>query len=521
MHAESAPGRSPSDAFPTGAGLFDIVTLRSIEARAAQRLGDAAELMRRAGQAAWRTLLEHWPDLQRIAVVCGPGNNGGDGYELARQALGAGRDVVVVRLDMHAPRSELAIGAAERYRADGGRVLVFESALPACDLVVDALFGIGLARAPEGQAVGLIAAINAAAVPVLALDVPSGVDAASGAVLGVAVVADRTLEFIAAKAGLATGAALDHVGERSLADLDLTAADREGRPPVAGLLKADDLACWLRPRRRDSHKGGNGRVLCVGGDLGHGGAILLAAEAALRSGAGLVDIVTRPAHVAAALARRPEAMVHGVDAVAEGLLEPLLEKADVLAIGPGLGLDEWGRKLFGTARGARRAVLDADALNLLAQGAPAPDAGVVLTPHPGEAARLLGRSAAEVQADRLGAARTLATRFGCAIVLKGAGTVIAAPDGRLRVLAAGNPGMAVGGMGDVLCGVVAALLAQGLDAFDAACCGALLHSAAADAAAAGAGERGLLPSDLMPWLRRLGNPLHRFPPTSPEAARDE
>ncbi|KAB8181069.1 NAD(P)H-hydrate dehydratase, partial [Lysobacter maris] len=412
MHAESFPGGSPSVAAPSGVGLFDVAALRAIETRAAQRLGDAAELMRRAGQSAWRELLAHWPDAHRIAVVCGPGNNGGDGYELARHALGSGREVVVVRLPAHAPRGDLAVAAAERYRADGGREQTFAGGLPDCELIVDALFGIGLARAPEGEAAALIEAINAAAMPVLALDVPSGVDAATGSVAGAAVVAQRTLEFIAAKAGLVTGAALDHVGVRALADLGLATEDRAGLEPVAELLTSADLGRWLRPRRRDSHKGRNGRVLCVGGDLGHGGAILLAAEAALRSGAGLVDVVTRSAHLAAMLARRPEAMVHAVDALGDASLEPMLEAADVLAIGPGLGQGAWGRGLFEALGAARCAVLDADALNLLAQGAAVPSGHAVLTPHPGEAARLLGRSTADVQGDRLGAAADLVARHG-------------------------------------------------------------------------------------------------------------
>lgn len=500
MHTEPVPGES----------LYDVDALRSIEAQATRRLGDAAELMRRAGQAAWRELLEHWPDAQRILVVCGPGNNGGDGYELACHAQASGRQVVVVQLPADGPRSALAVAAAERYRAAGGRMHAFDGALPPGDLVVDALFGIGLSRAPQGEAVALIEAVQASGAPVLALDAPSGVDAATGAVPGTAVAADRTLEFIAAKAGLATGAALDRVGARRVAGLDLDSADFSGVEPVAQTLGMVELARWLPPRRHDSHKGGHGRVLCVGGDLGHGGAILLAAEAALRSGAGLVDIVTRSAHVAAMLARRPEAMTHGIDGpdhVAERAAS-LLRAADVLAIGPGLGQGEWGRRLFELAlETPRRVVLDADALNLLARTPRSLPETTVLTPHPGEAARLLDASVAEVQADRLRAAGALVARCGCVVVLKGAGTVIAAPGERARVLAAGNPGMAVGGMGDVLCGVIAALYAQGLAPFDAACCGALLHSVAADRAAAESGERGLLPSDLMPWLRRLANPV--------------
>ena len=272
-------------------------------------------------------------------------------------------------------------------------------------------------------------------------------------------------------------------------------------------LQSHDLRRWLQPRRRDSHKGEHGRVLCIGGEHGHGGAILLAAEAALRSGAGLVDVVTRQAHVAALLARLPEAMAHGHADDADALDAGFIDAADVIAIGPGLGQGAWGAMLLARVLAAGKpAVLDADALNLLA-ASPCPlPPGSILTPHPGEAARLLGIDTAGVQRDRFGVARRLAGQFDAVVVLKGAGSIIAAPDRSPRQVDAGNPGMAVGGMGDVLAGVVASLHAQGLDAFDAASCGALLHAAAGDAAAREGGERGLLPTDLMPWLRRLANP---------------
>ena len=275
--------------------------------------------------------------------------------------------------------------------------------------------------------------------------------------------------------------------------------------PQPTVLQPADLAHWLPPRARDSHKGDHGHVLCVGGDHGSGGAIALCVQAALRSGAGLASVATRAEHVAPLLARQPEAMVHAVDS--GEAFAPLLQRADLVAVGPGLGRGDWGRALLDAAlRSGKPLVLDADALNLLVGGPRMPGADAVLTPHPGEAARLLGRSVEQVQADRVGAAAALAASFGCVIVLKGAGTLVAAPEGHLARVAAGNPGMATGGMGDLLTGAVAGLRAQGLDAFDAACCGALLHAAAGDAAAAEAGMRGLLPSDLLPHLRRLANP---------------
>lgn len=481
--------------------LYDVDALRTIEARARAALGgDEFVLMQRAGAAAWRELLARWPQAQRIAIACGPGNNGGDGYVLARHALESGRDVRVLQLQL--PRTGPARRACEEFVRAGGRIETGMDSLPAADVAVDALFGIGLARAPDGGAAAWIEAINAAGLPVLAIDVPSGVDAQRGSVHGVAVRASRTLECIAPKAGLRTGAALDHVGLLSLATLEVPQAAFDGIEPAAELFGPGQLHALLPRRRRDSHKGDSGRALCVGGDLGMGGAVLLCAEAALRGGAGLVHVATREAHVAPLLARCPEAMA--VAAEDTDAFVPLFEAADVIALGPGLGQGEWGCALFSAAISAGKPlVVDADALNLLAQ-APRVLPQAVLTPHPGEAARLLACATADIQRERIAAARALAVRFDAVIVLKGAGSVVAAPGRIPRIIGAGNPGMAVGGMGDVLTGVIAALRAQGLDAFAAATAGALLHAVAGDAAACD-GERGLLPRDLIALLRSVGN----------------
>ena len=489
------------------AALYDIAALRAIETQASARSGDASALMRRAGQGAWRVLLDHWPAARSLLVVCGPGNNGGDGYVLARHARKSGRHVAVVRLAAHAPRGALAVQACRDYVEAGGRVVEFvDGELPSADLVVDALFGIGLARAPDEVASALIAEINRHPAPVFALDVPSGIDAACGSAASVAVRAQRTVEFIAPKMALRTGAARDLCGTLQVDALDL---DPAGFDIVASAecLQPSDLRHWLAPRGRDSHKGEHGRVLCIGGEHGHGGAVLMAAEAALRSGAGLVDVVTRLPHVVALLARLPEAMAHAHADDADALDAHFIEAADVVVIGPGLGQGRWGAALFDQAlQAGKPTVLDADALNLLAANPRRLPADSILTPHPGEAARLLGIDTEGVQHDRFRAARQLAERHEAVVVLKGAGSIVAAPGRTPRLIDAGNPGMAVGGMGDVLAGVVAALRGQGLDAFDAASCGALLHAAAGDAAARESGERGLLPTDLMPWLRRLANP---------------
>ncbi len=485
--------------------LYDTAALRRIEVQAAALLDGDHVLMQRAGLAGWRGVLAHWPQVQRLVVVCGPGNNGGDGYVLARHAHQAGREVRVLRLPTHAPRTELARRMEQEYQAAGGRVDVFDHTLAETDLIVDAMFGIGLSRAPDAEVAALMTVINDATWPVFALDAPSGVDTDTGEVRGEAIRATRTLQFIAAHVGLATGAALDHVGICDVAALDLPADLLATMPPAAHALFADDVDTFLKPRHRNAHKGQSGRVLCIGGDHGKGGAIVLCTEAALRSGAGLVDVATRTSHVPALLARRPEAMAHGVDAA--DAMRDVLAAADVVAIGPGLGQETWGKSLYDAAIDCgKTCIIDADALNVLATAPRLLPANCILTPHPGEAARLLGIATRDVQADRRAAAHTLCERYGGVVVLKGAGTVVAARGQTPRIICAGNPGMAVGGMGDVLTGVIAALCAQGLPSFEAAMCGALLHAAAGDAAARDGGERGLLPSDMFVHLRRLANP---------------
>ncbi|MDY4285556.1 NAD(P)H-hydrate dehydratase [Xanthomonas sp. LF06-19] len=485
--------------------LYATADARRIDAQATALLGgDGYALMQRAGQAAWQTLLQRWPQAQRILVACGSGNNGGDGYVLARLAHRAGRQVRVLQLSGRGPQSPLAQRACTDYIGVGGRIEEFDAALAPADVVVDALLGIGLNRAPDAELAALLGALGGLGAPVLALDVPSGVDAETGSVPGAVLPATLTLQFIVAHAGLHTGAALNHVGERALAALEVPLAAFAGCAPRAQAWTVGALRNRLAPRRQDSHKGDSGHVLCVGGNLGSGGAVMLSAESALRSGAGLVSVATRSAHVAPLLARCPEAMAHAVDEAAA--LAPLLRKASVVALGPGLGQDAWAQALWQTvlADEDRALILDADALNLLAQ-APRPVPQAVLTPHPGEAGRLLGIATAEVQRDRFAAAAALAERYQATIVLKGAGSLVAAPGQTPRVIAAGNPGMAVGGMGDLLTGVIAALRAQGLPAFEAASVGALLHAGAGDRAAAD-GQRGLLPTDLLPALRRLSNP---------------
>lgn len=482
--------------------LFTVAQVRALDRRAIEALGvPGFELMRRAAWAALSSLRRHWPQARRIAVHCGPGNNGGDGFLLAALAREAGLQVEVLALG--GVSSGDAAMARQAWQDAGGVVRLWQAsdALPVADVHVDALYGTGLRRAPEPSAAALIEAINASGMPVLALDVPSGLDADTGQTPGVAIRADVTVSFIAAKRGLHTGRAATVAGVLELDVLGLPESLWPGVSPDARLL----MAAHLPPRPRDANKGTNGHVLAIGGEHGMAGAIRLSGEAALRAGAGLVSVATRAEHLPALNAARPELMAHGVDG--PQALAPLLARASVLAVGPGLGQGAWSHALWLTALDSGKPlVLDADGLNLLAREPRRFTQPAVLTPHPGEAARLLGSTIAEVEADRFAAARALADRFHAVVVLKGSGSLIANPSGRLDVCPWGNPGMAAGGMGDLLTGIVAALLAQGCDAWQAASLGVGLHARAGDRAAR-QGERGLLASDLLAPLRALGNGL--------------
>jgi NAD(P)H-hydrate epimerase len=486
------------------APVYSARQVRAMDAYAIERLGVTGyTLMSRAGEAALDLLTASWPDLRELLVVCGAGNNAGDGYVLARVARAAGLEVTVAALTDPARLGGDAARAWRDFEAAGGAAVDFRPALlePA-SLVVDALLGTGLDREVSGSYAACIEAINASGLPVLALDLPSGLNADSGAVMGKAVRATRTITFVGLKSGLYLGAAPDHVGQLSYAGLGIGSVVPAGEP-VLTRIRPEQVAAALPPRRRGAHKGDHGRVLIIGGGPGMPGAAHLAAEAALRAGAGLVTVATRPEHVSAIVAARPEVMCHGLGTGAEA--GALLAAADIVAIGPGLGQTDWARSLLEAALAAGRPlVVDADALNLLA-GSARRGARWVLTPHPGEAARLLGSSPAAIQSDRLGAVRTLAERFAAVVVLKGAGSLVLGPSGRAWVCDAGNPGMAVAGMGDVLTGTIAGVAAQGADLEAATVAAVWAHARAGDLAARD-GVRGLLASDLMESLRACVNP---------------
>lgn len=467
------------------------------------------QLMKRAGRAAFDLLVERFPAAEQISIYCGGGKNGGDGYVLA--ALAAQRLLPVQVIQLTAP-DKLTGEARQAYDfalQEGVTMAPFaQASAPTSGVIVDALLGIGLRGAPMAEFAAAIEQINQTALPVLALDIPSGLNADTGAVAGVAVAAKLTITFIATKRGLLTGRGAALTCELVLANLDVPAVTYNAVAPSAERLALNELVSLLAPRAADAHKGDFGHVMVIGGDTGYGGAALMAAEAAARTGAGKVSVATRPEHVAAILARRPEVMACGVVSGQE--LEPLLANPTLLVVGPGLGRTPWSEQMLQQAiKSGLPLVLDADALNILAEGRVVPLAAHqqhkpwLLTPHPAEAARLLGITTAEVQADRFAAVRAISARYNASVILKGAGSLVASVDGLIGVVTDGNPGMASGGMGDVLSGIVGALMAQGLGTHDAARLGAVVHACAADLAAEDLGQRSLLATDLIPYLGQL------------------
>lgn len=500
--------------------LYRAEQVRQLDRLAIEGTGVSGfELMQRAGRALFRQILRRWPKLRAMTLFCGGGNNGGDGYVVAGLARERG---IQAQLYYLADPAGLKHEAAEARDWASARGVTFEAWAPgapmAGEILVDALLGTGLTseiRAPYREA---IAAINRAGRPVVAVDVPSGLCSDTGIPLGEAVRATLTWTFVGLKPGLLTGLGPDYCGELGFDGLGVDAADYPQVPLAARRLDWRNLKDRIPPRRPCAHKGEFGRVLILGGDEGMGGAAILAAEAAARAGAGLLHVATRQVHVPAFLSRCPEAMVKGIHS-REALL-PMLARADVVVVGPGLGTGAWSQQLLQAAlESGKPLVLDADALNLMAaQGLAGRVRGVphVITPHPGEAARLLGCQVADVQADRFQAVARLQRLTGGAVLLKGAGTLVAGPEEAdcPSLVQAGNPGMATGGMGDLLSGVIGALLAQGHAPREAAELGAALHGACADLAARELGYISLLPRDLlaaMPLLLRQCDPRSRGP----------
>lgn len=487
--------------------LYGAAQTRALDTRIIASGVAGFELMRRAAGAVWEAIREHWPDTHRLTVLCGGGNNGGDGYLVARFAHEAGWPVRVFTLVDLAQLAGDAATARMAAEEVGVEVLPWRRDAQLEGVVVDAMLGTGLRGEVREPFRGAIRAANASGLPLVAVDIPSGLDADRGVVLGDAIRADLTVTFIAAKFGLLTAQGPDQVGQLYYAPL--------AEVPVGAVLPIAERLDWsqwsglLGLRPKGAHKGMFGHILLIGGDHGMGGAIMLAAETALRSGAGRVSVVTRGEHLAPLLSRCPEIMAHAaqdVDAVTD-----LLNAVDVIAIGPGMGRQVWGRSMLEAALGSGKPlVIDADALNEIAAAHPhglelGPQC--IITPHPAEAARLLGCTTADIQADRYQAVERLTQRYGCVAVLKGVGSLVAGPPDTglpVSLCAAGNPGMATAGMGDVLTGLAASMLARTGDAGQAARLAVLVHAMAGDTAA-GDGQWGMLASDLIAPIRQILN----------------
>jgi hydroxyethylthiazole kinase-like uncharacterized protein yjeF len=488
--------------------LYNVDEIRAIEQSATAALAPGT-LMRRAGRAASDFALELLAGRRAapVLLLAGPGNNGGDALEVAANLAEAGVQAVVLHLNGDKPPSDETAAALARARASGAR---FVAALPVSQtwaLVVDGLFGIGVKRPLDGQARALVTALAALGCTVLALDVPSGLDADTGTVVGpdgVAVRATHTITFIGDKAGLHTGDGRDYAGTVRVADLGIEAVYLVA---AAAALNAPALfADWLTPRRQNSHKGSFGDVAVVGGAHGMTGAAMLAGRGALYAGAGRVFVATLapgPAYDSA----QPELMIRDAAGIEFD--------GRTLVVGPGMGDSATAMRLLSKALDSDRAlVLDADALNLIAASIDLQmrlgqrSAATVLTPHPLEAARLLGVTSGVVQGDRLAAARELAARLDSTVVLKGSGTVVAAPDGTVAINPTGNPGLATGGSGDVLAGLCGALLAAGWPQWEAAVGAVWIHGAAADHLVAhGVGPVGLTAGELPAAARAVLNLL--------------
>lgn len=481
--------------------VYTIEQVRELDRIAIQEQGiPGYVLMQRAAAALLAAVIEHYPKACSMCIVCGAGNNAGDGYVLARLAKQANWQVSVLAATPPTSLQNDAQTAYQDYLNGGGHVDFFTGELPLADVLVDALFGTGLTRPLQGAFAAAVEAMNTYLNPVIAVDIPSGLNGNTGQSLGIAVKAALTVTFIGLKQGLLTGQARDYVGDLVLADLGLPEAVMQQIPAQAFTLSIQLLTELLPKRARCAHKGKFGHALLIGGQASMAGAIRLAGESALRTGSGLVSLATDPVHAAWLNLNRPELMVHAVQA--RDIADALTGKT-VVGLGPGLGKTTWSQSLWAEAlKTDLPLVLDADALNLLAQ-APQPRQNWILTPHPAEAARLLACRTQAIEQDRFAALKALQQKYGGVVVLKGAGSLIT--DGKhTYVCLAGNPGMATAGMGDVLTGIITSLVGQGLRLMDAACVGVLIHALAGDKAAQ-QGERGLVASDVVNELRRLVN----------------
>lgn len=478
-------------------GVFLANQVRQREPELARQAGlPMYLLMEMAGEAVWQRIQNAYPR-SRLLVLCGKGNNGGDGFVVARLARQAGWNVTLIQLEEGSQGD--AEKARQAYLIRGGEISPWSAhLLDKAELIVDAMLGTGFKGQLRSPYREIIHKVNHSDTKVISLDIPSGLCADTGQPMPQAIIANDTVTFVAPKPGLLTGSGPRHVNRLSFAGLGIG----ESMQRENSSFRLTEPLHWPA-RAADAHKGQFGHVLIIGGGPGMGGAVRLAAEAALRSGAGLVSVICHPNNRLLVASGRPELMVHGLEEVDEAAIT-LARRASVIAIGPGLGTSTWGLSFWQMVLKCQRPlVVDADALNLLAQNK-VKIKDWVLTPHPGEAARLLELTSTQVNQDRESAVRRLQREFGGTVLLKGAGSLVCAGK-TCFINPTGNPGMATAGMGDLLTGIIVALRAQGISALEASCFAANMHGKAADLVAQQEGQRGLIASDLLPHIRNLVN----------------
>lgn len=473
--------------------LYTAEQVREGEKEAAKRANISLyTLMQRAGEAVFQCLLHHYPKCRSVVIVTGGGNNGGDGFEVAQLALKHQLQVTVWHIGDPKQLQGDALIAYQQWIKLGGKVVFDSGSLPLSSVIIDAVLGTGLQGDLRSSAQVAIQWMNKQSAPIISIDIPSGLIANTGYCYSNVVFAAHTVSFIGLKQGLLTGQARNYVGQLHLDDLGVGALFND---VIDSSIEVLDPKKYMLPERLPcSHKGEYGRGVLIGGDQGMGGAILLASEACLNIGCGLTSVLTHPDHIMPSLSRTPEIMVQDWFDLVK--YQQRIDWSTVIAIGPGLGQSEFARQKFDELRAlSLPKVVDADALNLLAQS-PNYDSHRILTPHPGEAARLLNVSISEIEQNRYKAIRQLQNKYGGCVILKGAGTLVCFED-RILVCTAGNAAMATSGMGDILTGILVGLLAQTQDIFLSACLGVWLHSACADYIVTNTGKKVLKASDLI------------------------
>ena len=498
--------------------LYTASETRKIDNLAIKEKGVSGySLMQMAAEFTLDVILREFSPVEELIIFCSKGKNSGDGFLLGSFAKEFGLEVTIVMSNTSNVIKGVSRKAFEEMKDAKVKIISTKSVeklkVSNKAVIVDALIGTGLKGNLRKNIKESILALNKLGVklPVLSLDIPSGVHPDTGDTDDIAVYADITATFVAQKRGCFTSVGKKFSGEIIYSDLEIPKNLFSKITSTSYVVDYEDSISKVVYREQDAHKGHFGNVVIVGGDRGLGGAGLLSSRAAVYSGAGLTSLVTRPEHVSASLVSCPEVMVKGVDSGQD--LEEHLVKPDVIAIGPGLGQSAWSEQMIQRVfwEAEKRdvsVIMDADALNLLTKlklSSNLPKR-LILTPHPGEAARLLNTSVAVIESNRFSAAAKIQKKFNATVVLKGSGTVICHKSGGTQkwgICDSGNPGMATGGMGDVLTGIIAGLLAQGLTLKEAAEAGVDLHAKAADQASLEFGEAGLTPSDVINELKYI------------------